>query len=234
MNNITIQVKIKQRLNKLSSNDYDNIEPWQILEAFNKAQLEWVRKNLHGTNMYKEGDEASKRRIDDLQILLKEFPLESDVFETYIETTNFPPEDYLEFKKVTGNATKECCTKPRPMMIYLGEEVNAELCLKDEYKKPSFEWSETFCTILDNKIRVYNKDFDLQDVKLTYYRKPVNLEFINIVNPYTGVTSQADVLCEFKDDIVEILIDETVRILAGDIENFNQMQRSKQSADENN
>ena len=62
----------------------------------------------------------------------------------------------------------------------------------------------------------------------------VNLEFINIVNPYTGVTSQADVLCEFKDDIVEILIDETVRILAGDIENFNQMQRSKQSADENN
>ena len=70
MNNNTLQLKIKQRLNKLDSNDYDNIEKWQIVEAFNKAQKDWCRRQLHGTNQKSEGDEQSIRRIDDLQILL--------------------------------------------------------------------------------------------------------------------------------------------------------------------
>ena len=75
MLNSTITVKVKQRLNKLDSNDYDNIETWQVSEAFNKAQVEWVRRQLHGNNIFKEGDEFSKRRIDDLQVLLRELPL---------------------------------------------------------------------------------------------------------------------------------------------------------------
>ena len=75
MENSTLFIKLKQRLNKLDSNDYDNIECWQFIEAFNKAQIEWCRRNLHGGNMYKEGDELSKKRIDDLQPLLIEYLL---------------------------------------------------------------------------------------------------------------------------------------------------------------
>lgn len=30
MDNNTLQIKIKQRLNKLASSDYDNIECWKI------------------------------------------------------------------------------------------------------------------------------------------------------------------------------------------------------------
>ena len=55
MNVATIQIKVKERLNKLASNDYDNIECWQIVEAFNKAQLQWLRRQLHGFNQFKEG-----------------------------------------------------------------------------------------------------------------------------------------------------------------------------------
>ena len=51
MNNNTIQIKIKERLNKLDSLDYDNIECWQIVEAFNKTQIEWCRRQLHGGNL---------------------------------------------------------------------------------------------------------------------------------------------------------------------------------------
>ena len=72
MNNATIQLKIQQRLNKLASNDYDNIECWQIVEAFNKGQVTWSRRQLHGLNVKQTGDEQSKRRIDDLQIILSE------------------------------------------------------------------------------------------------------------------------------------------------------------------
>ena len=71
MLNSTITIKIKQRINKLDSNDYDNIECWQIVEAFNKAQVEWSRRQLHGINLVKEGDEQSTRRKDDLQVLME-------------------------------------------------------------------------------------------------------------------------------------------------------------------
>ena len=70
MLNSVLVIKVKQRINKLDSQDYDNIECWQIVEAFNKAQVEWVRRQIHGINATKEGDEESTRRIDDLQLLL--------------------------------------------------------------------------------------------------------------------------------------------------------------------
>jgi len=39
MTNEALQIKFRQRLNKLASNDFDNIECWQIVEAFNLKDL---------------------------------------------------------------------------------------------------------------------------------------------------------------------------------------------------
>ena len=234
MNNQILRLKLKQRLNKLSSNDYDNIENWQIIEAFNKAQVEWVRRMLHGNNLYKEGDELSKRRIDDLQILLTELPLTGTSNSKYFQTANFPPSNYLEYKSVSTNAVTECCTEPRSMTIYLGEEANVNLYLRDPQKRPDFEWGETFLTMINNTIRIYVRDFTIVNPVLTYYRQPRAIEFAGVLNPYTGTLSPADVIPEFKDDIVEVILDDAAALIAGDIENFNQMQREQQSAERNN
>ena len=107
MNNQTLQIKLKQRLNKLASNDYDNIECWQIVEAFNKAQVEWIRRQLHGNNMYREGDEMSKRRVDDLQILLTETNLPGTQSDKFFESSSIPT-NYMEYKRITAYATSEC------------------------------------------------------------------------------------------------------------------------------
>ncbi len=234
MLNETLRIKLKQRLNKLSSNDFDNIENWQILEAFNKSQIEWVRRQLHGNNIYKEGDEMSKRRVDDLQILLEELDLTGDVTERYLETNNFPVDTYLEYKRVSAKATNDCCSDPRSMTVYLAEEANVELIYRDELKRPDFEWGETFCTLIGNTIRIYRRDFTIVQPVLTYYRKPRLVEFLGVLNPYTAVNSTVDVQCEFKDDIVELIIDETAALIAGDIENMIQMQREQQAAERNN
>jgi hypothetical protein len=90
MNNTTLQLKIKQRLNKLASNDYDNIQCWQIVEAFNKAQVQWVRRQLIGMNAEKQGDEQSMRKIDDLQNLLKEISIELFQKNLYVESPLLP------------------------------------------------------------------------------------------------------------------------------------------------
>ena len=234
MLNETLRIKLKQRLNKLSSNDFDNIENWQILEAFNKSQIEWVRRQLHGNNIYKEGDEMSKRRVDDLQILLEELELTGTETDRYFETDNFPVDTYLEYKKVSIKATNDCCSDPRSMTVYLAEEANVELIYRDELKRPDFEWGETFCTLIGNAIRIYRRDFTVVEPVLTYYRKPRLVEFAGVLNPYTATISANEVNCEFKDDIVELIIDETAALIAGDIENMIQMQREQQAAERNN
>lgn len=232
MLNSTITIKIKQRLNKLDSQDYDNLECWQIVEGFNKAQVEWVRRQLHGINLVKEGDEQSTRRKDDLQALLSTYDLTLVDKEIYYESVL--PQEYLQWKRVDVFANKECCDKRR-MTVYLAEEGNLNQLLRDDAKKPSFEWAETFATLKGNKVNVYtNNTFDIEKADLVYYRQPIKIQIQGCVDPYTNVASTTEVLCEFKDDIIELIIDEAVSILAGDIESTNQFSRGTETAERNN
>ena len=235
MNNTILQLKVKQRLNKLDSGDYDNIEPWQIVEAFNKAQPTWCRRQLHGLNVKQTGDEQSKRRIDDLQILLKEEVIALNKKSLYYESVLELPEDYFEWKRISGKADNGCCDEQRKMVIYLAEEANVDELLRDKHKQPNLSWGETFCTLKGNKVRIYtNDEFDITEAILSYYRQPIRIEIAGVVNPYFQTTSVADVECEFKDDIIELLIDEAVKILAGDIESLNQQQTASGQVEGNN
>lgn len=235
MNNATIQLKIKQRLNKLASNDYDNIECWQIVEAFNKGQADWCRRNLHGMNLPKEGDESSTSRIDDLQVLISKYTPNFITTDIYYETATPIPLDYLRFKRISAKATNDCCPNSRKMVIYLAEQGNVDLLLRDVNKKPSFDWAETFATFRNNKLQIYtNGEFNLNDIEVTYYRQPTKIQIAGCVDPYTQVTSAVDVPCEFKDDLIELLIDEAVKILASDIESMTQIQRADNSVEQNN
>jgi hypothetical protein len=169
MLNSTIQIKVKERLNKLDSQDYDNINCWQISEAFNKAQVEWVR-----------------------------------------------------------------CDKRR-MTVYLAEEENLNQLLRDKQKQPSFEWAETFATLIGNTTHIYtNGEFEVESANLIYYRQPRRIQIQGCTNPYDNTVSAQNIESEFKDDIVELIIDEAVSIIAGDIESGNQFSRGTETAERNN
>ena len=233
MLNSVLTIKIKQRLNKLDSQDYDNIECWQIVEAFNKAQVEWTRRQLHGINLVKEGDEQSTRRIDDLQVLLTTQSL--TVTKKDIYSSAPLPEDYLQWKRLDVFANSNCCPDKRRMVVYLAEEANVNNLLRDVAKKPSFEWGETFATLINNNLNIYtNNEFLVEGSSIIYYRQPKKIQILNCVDPYTGVASLTDIQCEFKDDIIEVLIDEAASILAGDIESGNQFSRGTETAERNN
>jgi len=234
MNNTLILLKVRQRLNKLSSADYDNVPAWQIIEAFNKGTVNWCRRNLHGMNTKQEGDEQSKRRIDDLQILLTETPVTLSKKDLYLESDTLP-DDYMEWKRISAKAKDDCCDDNRNMIIYLAEEGNVDTLLRDKHKQPNFEWAETFCTLKSNRVRIYtNNKFTLVKPILSYYRQPVRIQILGEENPYTQLTSIVEVESEFKDDLVELFVDEAVKILAGDIESMNQKQTATSQVEGNN
>jgi len=228
MDNNLLRIKFNERLNKIASFDYDNIECWQIAEAFNKSQLEWIRRQIHVSASHPDFDESSKMQIDDVQPILLTANITASRKDLFYET-ELIPEDYLYFKRVAVKGEKDCCP-PRSIIVYLDEAADVDNLLSDDFKKPSWEWGETFCTMQSNKIRIYtNNEFDIVSPTLTYYRKPRLVEFAGCINPTTGLPAVADITSEFKDDVVELMIDGAVSLIAGDIESFNQMSRNQQN-----
>jgi len=183
-------------------------------------------------NLVKEGDEGSTRRKDDLQILLQTFDLNIANKEYYY--TAAIPDNYLQWKRVDVFTKKGCCDK-RAMMVYLAEEGNLRELLRDKAKQPSFEWGETFATLKGGNVNIYtNNEFDIEEADLIYYRQPIKIQITGCVDPYTNLASTVEVQSEFKDDIIELLIDEAASILAGDIESANQFSRGTEGAERNN
>ena len=138
-----------------------------------------------------------------------------------------------------GADQENFCTNARTMTVYLSEVANTDVILRDELKNPSFEWCETFCTFQSRAgnlpaLRIWRKDFYIMEPKLHYYRTPRRIEIAGSIDPYTGQAVAADVVPEFKDDIVEVIIDSAVSILAGDISDSNQMLRGTESSEKNN
>lgn len=234
MDNLTIELKINERVNKLDSNDYDNVHKWKIVEVFNKAVVDWCRRQLHGTNLSKTGDEQSKRRIDDLQVLLRPFELKPEKKERHYASTEWP-EDYFEYKRVNIKGKTKCCEK-NAFVLTLVEEENIDFILRDHNKKPSFDWGETVVTLMNNTVKIWtNDEFEVPQATLTYYKQPTRIEIQGVSNPYNGgAISTIEVECEFKDDVVEVMIDEAVKILSGDIEYMTSIQVASESVETNN
>lgn len=213
-----VSAKMDLRLNKGASADYDNLWPYQKEEAFNKAVTEWVRRQKHGKNQTQEGDEETDMRVDDLQLLLKTDTLIARDKGLYSETEKIPL-DYLYYKRITPIVSKGICENVQ-MKSHLREEANVD----DLITMPSFDFEETFHTMINNKFHIYhNKDFKISKANLTYYRKPKVYSF-----------KKLDTVLEFKDDVCELLVDESCKILSSDIESPNQKSLAQERVETNN
>lgn len=209
--------KISLRLNKLYSQDYNNIDTWKISEAVNKAVDDVIRRGLKGNNQRREGDEETSFAVDDFAVLLKEDikkPSKKDIYD-FIEI----PEDYRYFKRLTPIASKGSCNNIRLKSSFI-EEANVDEYLNDYNSKPSFDFEETFHTEFSNKFKIYhNKDFTIDLVSLIYYRNP---QYIDIEKGGPNYE------WEFKEDLCELMVDEAVKIIAGDTENAAAFQSAKE------
>lgn len=225
---LDIFLKVKQRLNKGDTQDDENLSPYVVVEAYNKAQLNIVNRLSGKNNLYKSGVESSVARVDDLQCLINDQPkkLSGVAKEGYFLTEELP-KDHLRYIRTTCKASKDSCDK-KDLFVYLQEESNLNTLLKNDYFNPSFEWAETIGTIANNRLKVFTLDkFKIHNVYLTYMKEPVSIDiqgyFKQDGSPSTNINP------ELPDSVVEMCIDETVRILSGDMQN----QFSNQIAQQN-
>lgn len=214
-----VSAKIDLRLNKGASADYDNLWPYVKQEAFNKAVNEWVRRQVHGKNQSREGDESTTMRVDDLQVLLAG-PISLRVQNKGIfYQTQVLPANYLYYKRLTPIVSNGNCSDVS-LKSHLREEANVD----DLSSLPSFDFEETFHTIKGNRMNIYhNNKFTISTAQLTYYRSPVFYDFTKL-----------STIVEFKDDITELIVDNACMIIASDIESLNQKALAQERGETNN
>jgi len=225
---LDIALKIKYRLNKVDTQDDENISVYNIVEAYRKAEINIVNRLLGKNNVYKTGVESTKKRVDDLKILINEVPKQLNVTKkTDFYLTENLPKDYLQHIRTTCTAkTKECLKKD--IFIYLQEESNINTLLKNEQINPNFEWGETIGTLVGNKFKVYTQNkFDIDKVYLTYIKIPRSIDIPGYIRQDGTPSIQID--SELPDNVIEMCIDEAVRILSGDMQNQFSNQISQQN-----
>lgn len=232
MNNNLLQIKFRQRLNKADSQDYQNIECWQIAEAFNKAMDAWESRQLEGINQTRSTAEGSIRSIDKLQVVLTEEILTMSDNGDYWEAPL--PDDYMEWSRFSANAVAQCCP-PRKLKIFLGENADLDFDLLDKMKQPSFEWAETLAIVIGSNVRIYtNKCFEIDSPLVSYYRRAVHVQFDGCTNTDTGLPQVGDIECEFSNNVTETIIDEAAAILADDWNDYQKQQVLNANAEHSN
>lgn len=199
----------KQGLNKQDTATNPNFRDWDFEDSYNKALSNWIRKTYNGRNISKEGKEESISKIDDLEVLLvpnKEISFANK--NLYVESVL--PKDYRYYSRLSPITFKNNCSEVQ-LHSTLVENSNVDVYLKDWNTAPSFDFEQCFHTISNNKIQLYhNNDFDVSKLYISYYRNPKKISCDK--NDY-------DKEWEWNDDVAHLIIDEAIKILAGNTEN---------------
>lgn len=221
---IAIQ-RIDNALEKQGSSSNANLNNWDKEDALNKGLNDWIRRQVHGTNPLREGSEESQMRVDDLEpLLILERKVAVTNGDVYSDTSKLP-ENYRYYNRLTLVVSKGDCNNTRIKSKFV-ENANVDDLLEDWTFTPSFDFEQAFHIMASNKFRVYhNGEFKIDSVLLSYYRDPkyISCEIKDFSIPW-----------EWKDGVAELIIDEAIKLLSGNIEAQNAFALAKARVEENN
>lgn len=195
------------------------LDPGRFVLLFNEAQDRLIRYYLN-----RKDDET----IRSIQTLLVYWKLLNEV--SHIddpESTSFGlPDDYLWFSNIKGAFSYNGC-EVGDFVMWEAKNENVHELLGDDNNRPSFDYRETFYTIGDGKVVVYEDGFRTEEVRMTYYRNPVRVDLAGYINA-AGERS-TDIDPELPDPLVEEILDMVAKQF-----NLNENELSRYSMDKDN
>lgn len=213
--------RFELKLNSLANSDNVDISPGEYVLIYNEQQTKWYESKFRG------------RRTDVQLLAERDLPLTlvttTDDFVEYSLPTN-----YLEYISTYCKTSRGICTDRRMRTFPVIDLSNKELYLRDDYNKPSFDYSETFTTIASDKMQVYKTDFSIDSVFLTYYRFPKYIDLLGYTR-LDGVAStniDPELSDEYVNEIIDWCVAEVQRSF-GDTNGF-QLSADRLNRDKNN
>lgn len=173
------------------------LDPGRFVLLFNEAQDRLIRYYLN------RKDDETIRSIQTLLVYWKS--LKEVIHIDDPESTSFGlPDDYLWFSNIKGAFSYKGC-EVGDFVMWEAKNENVHELLGDDNNRPSFDYRETFYTIGDGKVVVYEDGFRTDEVRMTYYRNPVRVDLAGYINA-AGERS-TDIDPELPDPLVEEILD---------------------------
>jgi hypothetical protein len=219
--------KIDQRLNKLSTNEHQQIQLEDKILALNEAQIKLIKQKIDNISTVSQmGLDSFKKRYEDLQSLVVAYndgtlPLTLKNAELNQWKANvhdlFPK--YMFYIDSYVLADKGRC-KDRKIWINrdLAKHGDLQFILNNEHYRPSFEYQETFNFLASDEISIFTDGtFIPKTINISYMRYPVYINKTGYIM-LDGLPS-FDQDCELETYLEDELLDLTVQNLAMFTEN---------------
>ena len=227
--------KIDQKLNKLSTNEHQQINLEDKILALNEAQIKLIKQKVDGQNTISGlGLDAFKKRYEDLQSLVVTYnhqPLDLTLMNAELNQwkTNIHllTPKYMFYIDSYVIADKGRCTD-RKIWINrdLAKHGDLQFCLTNTHYRPSFEYQETFNSISSDEISVFTDGtFTPKQIYVSYMRYPVYINKTGYVMLDGQDSYDAD--CELETYLEDELLDLTVQNLAMYTENQSAVQNAQ-------
>jgi hypothetical protein len=219
--------KIDQKLNKLSTNEHQQIPLEDKILALNEAQIKLIKQKVDGQNTISGlGLDAFKKRYEDLQSLVITYnnqPLDLVILNLELNQWKanihqLEPK-YMFYIDSYVLADKGRC-KDRKIWINrdLAKHGDLSQILTNDHYKPSFEYQETFNFISSDEISIFTDGtFTPTQICISYMRYPKYINKVGYIM-LDGLPS-FDEDCELELYLEDELLDLTVQNLAMYTEN---------------
>lgn len=227
--------KIDQRLNKLSTNEHQQIQLEDKILALNEAQIKLIKQKIDNISTVSQmGLDSFKKRYEDLQSLVVNYnnqPLPLTMLNPELNQWRAGLHDlepkYMFYVDSYVLADKGKC-KNRKIWINrdLAKHGDLQFILNNEHYKPSFEYQETFNFLSSDEISIFTDGtFTPKTVNIMYMRYPVYIDKTGYIK-FDG-TPSVDQDCELETYLEDELLDLTVENLAMYTENQGAIQTAQ-------
>lgn len=206
---------IDLKLNKIGSNEHQNIELENKIIALNDAQINLIKTKFSGNNIFKIGLDGFQKRYNDLEILVEkdkyiDLKNDSNPLKSYSGDLNDLDPKYM--LGIPGTeyilADKGSC-KDHIIEVLQVRHGDINRVLGNTTMNPSFEWQQVPGTISSHKWQVYTDGtFTPTKFYLWYVRYPISVDF----EGYTHLDGTASTIVNselpyfLKEEIVDIAV----------------------------
>jgi hypothetical protein len=226
--------KIDQKLNKLSTNEHQQIVLEDKILALNEAQIKLIKQKVDGISTVSGlGLDSFKKRYEDLQSLVESYnhqPLDLKLKNVEVHQWFAPLHDlspkYMFYLDSYILADKGRC-KDRVIWVNrdLSKHGDLQFILNNDHYRPSFEYQETFNFLSSDEISVFTDGtFTPTKIYIMYMRYPqyINKEGYIMLDGEPSFNQD----CELETYLEDELLDLTVQNLAMYTENQSAVQSS--------
>ena len=227
--------KIDQRLNKLSTNEHQQIQLEDKILALNEAQIKLIKQKIDNISTVSQmGLDSFKKRYEDLQSLVVAYndgqlplTIKNKELNQWKANIHVLEPKYMFYIDSYVLADKGIC-KDRKIWINrdLAKHGDLQFILNNTHYKPSFEYQETFNFLSSDEISIFTDGtFTPTKICISYMRYPVYIDKEGYIK-FDG-TPSTDVDCELETYLEDELLDLTVQNLAMFTENQSAVQNAQ-------